>query len=135
MLRAETMGIAEERCCHERCLDFTSAQIVGGIAHHFIEVAHEDDDRTDRHQLRRLVPGYSQHSPKNLKSCITIVALEIDTRSWAFSTFEANLATGSLPRHSKGHAMPPRRQTDKSLSLLFFSQVARWYMLNMSSRS
>lgn len=37
------MGIAEERCCHRRCLDFTSAQIVGGIAHHFIEVANEDD--------------------------------------------------------------------------------------------
>lgn len=135
MLRAETMGIAEERCCHRRCLDFTSAQIVGGIAHHFIEVANEDDDWTDRHQLGRLVPGQSQHSPENLKACITIVALEIDTRSWAFSTFEANLATGSLPRHSKGHAMPPRRQTDNSLSLLFCSQVARWYMLNMISTS
>lgn len=127
------MGIAEESCCHRRCLDFTSAQIVGGIAHHFIEVANEDDDWTDRHQLGRLVPGQSQHSPENLKACITIVALEIDTRSWAFSTFEANLATGSLPRHSKGHAMPPRRQTDNSLSLLFCSQVARWYMLNMIS--
>lgn len=133
MLRPETMGIAEERCCHRRCLDFTSAQIVGGIAHHFIEVANEDDDRTDRHQLGRLVPGYSQHSPKNLKACITIVALEIDTRSWAFSTSKANHATGSLPRHSNGHAMPPRRQTDESLSLLFCSQVARWHILNMIS--
>jgi len=133
MLRAETMGIAEERCCHRRCLDFTSAQIVGGKAHHFIEVANEDDDRTDRHQLGRLVPGYSQHSPRNLKSCITIVALEIDTRSWAFSTFEANRATGSLPRHSKGHAMPLRHQTDKSLSLLFCSPVARWHMIDMIS--
>lgn len=135
MLWAETMGIAEERCCHRRCLDFTSAQIVGGKAHHFIEVANEDDDRTDRHQLGRLVPGYSQHSPKDLKSCITLVALEIDTRSWAFSTFEANHATGSLPRHSKGHAMPPRNQTDKFLSLLFCSQVARWYILDMISTS
>lgn len=135
MLRAETMGIAEQRCCRRRCLNFTLAQIGGGIAHHFIGVANEDDDRTDRHQLGRLVPGYSQHSPKNLKSCITIVALEIDTRSWAFSTFEANHATGSLPRHAKGHAMPPRNQTDKFLSLLFCSQVARWYILDMISTS
>lgn len=133
MLRAETMGIAEQRSCRRRCLDFTSAQIGGGIAHHFIEVANEDDDRTDRHQLGRLVPGYSQHSPRNPKSCITIVALEIDTRSWAFSTFEANRATGSLPRHSKGHAMPLRHQTDKSLSLLFCSPVARWHMIDMIS--
>lgn len=81
MLRAETMGIVEERSCHRRCLDFTSAQTVGGIAHHFIEVANEDDDRTDRHQLGRLIPGYSQHSPENLKSCITLVDLEIDTGS------------------------------------------------------
>lgn len=72
------MGIVEERSCHRRCLDFTSAQIVGGKAHHFIEVANEDDDRN---QLGRLVPGYSQHSPKIFKSCITLVDLEIDTRS------------------------------------------------------